>query len=114
MAAPSSGNRRMPVFPRFLKTTGHLRNRVFRRLKVWHSFAIHFRNLFSHAGEACSRWFLLRGRSLFPRLGSVGLFDADEPAYAGGPPGEMLETGDWVHPRVSTGAFDSTQAHPVP
>ncbi len=40
---------------------------------------------------------LLAGLLFFARLGSVGLFDADEPAYAVAAR-EMRETGDWVTP----------------
>jgi 4-amino-4-deoxy-L-arabinose transferase-like glycosyltransferase len=43
---------------------------------------------------------LFAGVLFFLRLGSVGLFDADEPAYAGAAR-EMLETGDWVTPRFN-------------
>ncbi len=43
---------------------------------------------------------LLSGILFFFRLGSSGLFDADEPAYAQAAR-EMLETGDWVTPRFN-------------
>src|SRR5512141_1868010 len=40
---------------------------------------------------------LLAGTLFFFQLGATGLFDADEPAYAGAAR-EMLERGDWVTP----------------
>jgi len=43
---------------------------------------------------------LLSGTLFFFRLGTPGLFDADEPAYAQAAR-EMLETGDWVTPRFN-------------
>lgn len=42
---------------------------------------------------------LAAGLFLF-RLGTPGLFDADEPAYAGAAR-EMLQTGDWITPRFN-------------
>jgi 4-amino-4-deoxy-L-arabinose transferase-like glycosyltransferase len=53
------------------------------------------------------RWFasllllgLLAGVLFFVRLGATGLFDADEPAYAGAAR-EMLERGDWITPHFN-------------
>jgi len=43
---------------------------------------------------------LLSGALFFFRLGSTGLFDADEPAYAQAAR-EMLETGDWITPHFN-------------
>lgn len=43
---------------------------------------------------------LLAGVLFFFRLDGTGLFDADEPAYAGAAR-EMLETGDWITPRFN-------------
>lgn len=43
---------------------------------------------------------LLSGALFFFRLGTPGLFDADEPAYAQAAR-EMLETGDWVTPHFN-------------
>ena len=43
---------------------------------------------------------LLSGTLFFLRLGTPGLFDADEPTYAQAAR-EMLETRDWVTPRFN-------------
>ena len=43
---------------------------------------------------------LLAGVLFFVRLGATGLFDADEPAYAGAAR-EMLERGDWITPHFN-------------
>ena len=43
---------------------------------------------------------LLSGTLFFVRLGTPGLFDADEPAYAQAAR-EMLETGDWITPHFN-------------
>ncbi|HSB72533.1 MAG TPA: glycosyltransferase family 39 protein [Candidatus Methylomirabilis sp.] len=43
---------------------------------------------------------LLSGTLFFFRLGTPGLFDADEPAYAQAAR-EMLETGDWITPHFN-------------
>lgn len=43
---------------------------------------------------------LLAGVLFFVRLDGTGLFDADEPAYAGAAR-EMRETGDWITPRFN-------------
>jgi 4-amino-4-deoxy-L-arabinose transferase-like glycosyltransferase len=43
---------------------------------------------------------VLAGLLFFLRLGSVGLFDADEPAYAGAAR-EMLARGDWITPHFN-------------
>ena len=43
---------------------------------------------------------LFAGVLFFLRLGSTGLFDADEPAYAGAAR-EMLERGDWITPHFN-------------
>ena len=49
---------------------------------------------------------LLASALFFVKLGTPGLFDADEPAYAGAAR-EMLERGDWVT-RISTASRAST------
>ena len=43
---------------------------------------------------------LLSGTLFFFRLGTPGLFDAGEPAYAQAARG-MLETGDWITPHFN-------------